>query len=248
MDITIESFVKRNAYSYIRFSSLGQIGNDSVRRQMSRTVEFCQRHNLQLNETRYQDLGVSGWKGKNIESGALGDFLHAVKAGKIPKGSVLIVENFDRFSRLKPRKAYEKLAEIIESGVDVVTLEDGKFHTPKTLDDFATLVSSLAVMQRANEESNRKSELTGSAWKHKRKMAIEKKEVMTGHCPAWLRLKADKSGFEPIPERIAVLHRIITLVKEGKGKREIARKLDAEKVPVWGRAKTWRESEPLLVW
>ncbi len=187
-------------------------------------------------------MGVSGWTGKNIESGALGDFLHAVKAGKIPKGSVLIVENFDRFSRLKPRKAYEKLAEIIESGVDVVTLEDGKFHTPKPLDDFATLVSSLAIMQRANEESNRKSELTGSAWAHKRKITIEKNEVMTRHCPAWLRLKTDKSGFKPIPERIAVLRRIIKLVKEGKGKREIARKLEAEKVPVWGRAKKWREN------
>ena len=239
---SIESYVKRNAYSYIRFSSAGQIGNDSVRRQMSRTVEFCQRHNLQLNDTRYQDLGVSGWTGKNIESGALGDFLIAVKANKIPKGSVLIVENFDRFSRLKPRKAYEKLAEVIEAGVDVVTLENGKFHTKETLDDFAVLISSFAVMQRANEESNRKSELTGSAWKHKRKMAVERKEIMTGHCPAWLRLTADKKGFEPIPERVKVLHRIIRLVKEGKGKREISRMLDAEKVPTWGRAKEWREN------
>lgn len=242
MEITIESYVKRNAYSYIRFSSAGQIGNDSVRRQTTRTAEFCQKHNLQLNDTRYQDLGVSGWTGKNIRDGAMGDFLHAVKSGKIPKGSVLIVENFDRFSRLKPRIAYQKLADIIEAGVDVVTLEDGKFHTKDTLDDFATLVASFAVMQRANEESNRKSELTGSAWAHKRKMAIAKKEVMTGHGPAWLRIKADKSGFEPIPERVAVVHRIIKLVKEGKGKREIARMLDAEKVPVWGWAKTWREN------
>ena len=135
MDTTIESYVKRNAYSYIRFSSLGQIGNDSVRRQISRTVEFCQRHNLLLNETRYQDLGVSGWTGQNMETGALGAFLAAVKEKKVQPGSCLIVENWDRFSRLKPRIAYNKLAEIIEHGVDVVTLEDGKFHTKETLDD-----------------------------------------------------------------------------------------------------------------
>ncbi len=247
LNITIESYLKRNAYSYIRFSSLGQIGNDSVRRQTARTAEFCQRHNLLLNETRYEDLGVSGWTGKNMERGALGDFLHAVKAGKIPKDSVLVLENWDRFSRLKPRIAYNKLAEIIENGVDVVTLEDGKFHTKETLDDFATLVSSLAVMQRANEESNRKSQLTGSAWAHKRKLAIERKEVMTKHCPAWLRLKADKSGFEPIPERVVVLQRIVRLLKEGKGKREISRMLDAEKVPTWSRAKNWYENYILSI-
>src|ERR1035437_4866042 len=177
-----------------------------------------------------------------MERGALGDFLHALKAGKIEKGSVLIVENFDRFSRLKPLTAYNKLGEIIKAGVDVVTLEDGKFHTAQTFDDFATLISSLAIMQRANEECTRKSILTGSAWAHKRKLAIEGKAVMTAHCPSWLRLKADKSGFEPIPERLALVKRIIRLVKEGKGKREIARMLDAEKVPTWSYAKCWRDN------
>jgi DNA invertase Pin-like site-specific DNA recombinase len=238
----MDIYVKRSAYSYIRFSSREQAKGDSFRRQTARTVEFCEKHNLVLNDTRYADLGVSGWTGENMERGALGDFLHALKAGKIEKGSVLIVENFDRFSRLKPLTAYNKLGEIIKAGVDVVTLEDGKFHTAQTFDDFATLISSLAIMQRANEESTRKSILTGSAWAHKRKLAIEGKAVMTAHCPSWLRLKADKSGFEPIPERLALVKRIIRLVKEGKGKREIARMLDAEKVPTWSWAKRWRDN------
>ena len=151
-----------------------------------------------------------------MERGALGDFLHAVKSNKIEKGSLLILENWDRFSRLKPRVAYNKLAEIIEHGVDVVTLEDGKIHTKETLDDFATLVSSFAVMQRANEESSRKSDVVGAAWAAKRKAVAAGKEILTAHCPAWLRLKADKTGFELIPERFKVLKRIIGLVKEGK--------------------------------
>ena len=89
-----------------------------------------------MNETRYEDLGVSGWTGENIEKGALGDFIAALKAGKIPKGSVLIVENWDRFSRLMPMDAYTKLGEIIKAGVDVVTLEDGKFHTAENYNEF----------------------------------------------------------------------------------------------------------------
>ena len=234
--------MKRNAYSYIRFSSQAQAQGDSFRRQMARTVEFCEKHDLILNDTRYEDLGVSGWTGENMERGALGDFLHAVKSNKIEKGSLLILENWDRFSRLKPRVAYNKLAEIIEHGVDVVTLEDGKIHTKETLDDFATLVSSFAVMQRANEESSRKSDVVGAAWAAKRKAVAAGKEILTAHCPAWLRLKADKTGFELIPERFKVLKRIFRLVKEGKGKREIARTLDGEGVPPWSRGEHWRDN------
>jgi DNA invertase Pin-like site-specific DNA recombinase len=155
---------------------------------------------------------------------------------------VLIVENFDRFSRLKPRVAYNKLAEIIEQGVDVVTLEDGKFHTPQTLDDFATLVSSLAIMQRANEESTRKSSLVGAAWANKRKETSEGKRILTKTCPLWLRPKQDGTGFEPIPERVKVIKRIFSLIKQGLGKREIARTFDMEGIKPWSKAKKWRES------
>lgn len=186
---------------------------------------------------------MSGWTGKNMDHGRLGDLLAALKAGKIETGkTLLILENFDRFSRLKPRIAYNKLAEIIEAGLDVVTLEDGRVHTKKTIDDFATLISSFAVMQRAHEESTRKSDFTRQNWEQKRKLAVAGKAVLTRQCPAWLRLKADKSGFEPIPERVKLVHRIIGMVKEGKSKREIARMLDAEKVPTWSRAKCWRDN------
>jgi DNA invertase Pin-like site-specific DNA recombinase len=234
--------MKKTAYSYIRFSSPEQAKGDSFRRQLSRTIEFCEKHDLQLSDTRFADLGVSGWTGKNIERGAMGDFLAAVKAGKIKPGSVLIVENFDRFSRLKPRVAYAKLGEIIETGVDVVTLEDGKIHTKETLDDFATLISSLAIMQRANEESSRKSSMIRASWAQKRKLAIADNKPLTNLCPMWLRPKADGSGFEIIPDRAKLVRRIFKMAKEGKGKREIMRIMNLEKIPVWGRARRWHET------
>ena len=86
MNTSIESYVKRNAYSYIRFASAAQVAGDSFRRQITRTEEFCRKNNLLLNKVRFEDLGVSGWKGKNIEKTALGDCIFAAKAGKIPKG------------------------------------------------------------------------------------------------------------------------------------------------------------------
>ena len=240
MKTTFDPFVKRNCYSYTRFSSSAQAEGDSYRRQIERAQKFCDDHkNLELNETRFEDLGVSGWTGENIEKGALGDFIAAVKAGKIPKGSCLLVENWDRFSRLKPMEAYNKVGEIINAGVDVVTLEDGKFHTAENYHDFTTFITSLIIMQRANEESSRKSSLICAAYEAKRKLAKEGKAILSGNRPPWLKVNADKTGFEFRPERVAIVQRIVKLIKEGKGKREIARMLEAEKVPTWAADKDY---------
>ena len=143
MKINTVSFVKRNSYAYSRFSSSQQAEGDSYRRQIERAKKFCDEHNLELNETRFEDLGVSGYTGENIATGALGDFIAALEAGKIPQGSVLIVENWDRFSRLEPMEARTTLGKIIKGGVDVVTLEDGKFHTKENYNDFTNLITSI---------------------------------------------------------------------------------------------------------
>jgi DNA invertase Pin-like site-specific DNA recombinase len=240
MKTTSVSFVKRNCYSYTRFSSSAQAEGDSYRRQIERAKKFCEDHDLELNETRYEDLGVSGWTGANIEKGALGVFIAALKAGKIPNGSVLIVENWDRFSRLEPLEAYTKLGEIIKLGVDVVTLEDGRFHTANNYNEFTSFIVALVTMQRAHEESATKSTRILAAYENKRKLAKEGKGIMSGNRPPWLKVNADKTGFEFRPERVAIVQRIVKLIKEGKGKREIARMLDAEKVRTWGADKNWK--------
>ena len=182
-------------------------------------------------------MAVSGWTGENFEKGALGVFIAALKVGKIPKGSVLIVENGDRFSRLEPLEAYTKLGEIVKAGVDVVTLEDGKFHTANNYNEFTSFIVALVTMQRAHEESSRKSEMISAACEQKRKDAIAGKGILNGNCPPWLKVNADKTGYELRPERVAIVKRIIRLIKDGKGKREIARMLEAEKVPTWARIK-----------
>jgi DNA invertase Pin-like site-specific DNA recombinase len=251
MEITSETFVQRIAYSYIRFSSSAQSEGDSFRRQMERTLTFCTQNGLHLSETRYEDLGVSGYTGENFESGAISKFVEDVKRGRVRKGSVLLVENWDRFSRLEAFETYTKLVEILKMGVEVATLSDGKFYNAKNHGEFRTLITSLLDMERAHAESKRKSDLIQNALSKKRKQALAGAGILTTRCPAWLRVRADKKSFELIPERAEVVQRIIKLTQEGKGKREIARMLNAEKVPTWGSlkrsAKEWHESNILAL-
>ena len=143
----------RKAYSYIRFSTPEQAAGDSLRRQLDASKKYCSENNLSL-DTRLilRDEGVSAYKGRNKRE-ALGEFLRLAQRGDIPSGSVLLVENLDRISREKPRKALRTLEAIVESGIEVVTLFDKRRHTVETLDDFMGLLASLVIMSRANEES-----------------------------------------------------------------------------------------------
>jgi len=83
-------------YSYLRFSSRAQELGDSKRRQLAKAHEYCRIRGLTLETTTCEDLGVSTWKGKNITSGQLGNFLRAVDEGLIGRDSTLLDEHLDR--------------------------------------------------------------------------------------------------------------------------------------------------------
>ena len=54
---------------------------------------YAEENGLELDEKfTYKDLGVSAFDRSNLERGVLGLFLQAAKEGKVPKGSVLLVE------------------------------------------------------------------------------------------------------------------------------------------------------------
>ncbi len=74
------------AYSYIRFSSEVQAQGDSLRRQTALTNQWCEQEGYTLSDTRFEDLGVSGWSGANShEDAGLGKFIKACEQGKIEK-------------------------------------------------------------------------------------------------------------------------------------------------------------------
>jgi DNA invertase Pin-like site-specific DNA recombinase len=83
-------------------STDAQLKGDSLRRQLESSSRYIADNNLELVED-LRDLGVSAFRGANVEYGALGRFIQAVRSGHIPEGSYLIVEAFDRISRQPTR-------------------------------------------------------------------------------------------------------------------------------------------------
>ncbi len=114
------------AYSYIRFSTPEQAKGHSLQRQTEAAQAWVAANGVMLDdELTFQDRGVSGYTGANLETGALGVFLECVRDGTIPRGSWLLVENLDRISRQVARKAVRTVEDIVEAGVTVVDLSDG---------------------------------------------------------------------------------------------------------------------------
>jgi len=229
------------AYSYLRFSTADQIHGDSLRRQTALARAWCLKTGIPLVDN-YRDLGISAFRGKNADKGALKAFLDRVESGVIEPGSYLIVESLDRLSRTDITYALQMFLGLINAGIVVVTLADDRVYDRNRINDgnFTDLIISLTILSRANEESRMKSLRICQAWAAKRAKVGEKK--MTALCPFWLKLSADRSKFEIVPEKAAIVTRIFQMAAEGKGQNFIARTFNVEKVPKAENASRWHVS------
>jgi DNA invertase Pin-like site-specific DNA recombinase len=149
----------------------------------------------------------------------------------------LILENLDRLSRAEIRKSLSLFLSIIDLGIDLVTLSDNERVYTADKTELVDLVSSLVILSRAHEESAIKSHRSKKNWESKRKNASTRK--MTAMAPAWLKLSKDRTHFEPISARVKILRRIFEESAAGMGIYVIAKHLNRDRIPPFGRTKGW---------
>jgi DNA invertase Pin-like site-specific DNA recombinase len=212
---------------------------------MAATREYAEKHGLELDESlAYRDEGRSGFDGTNVRRGALGRFLAAIDAEEVAPGSVLLVESLDRVSRQDPWDALPIFQLIINAGVTIVTLQDGRVWSREEMraNQFR-LFESLFVMVRAHEESATKSRRLKAAWQNKRANAGSK--PLTARAPAWLELTPQRE-WSVRAERAEVVRRIYRMAANGVGEHTIAATLNRENVPTFGdgnrKAQHWNRS------
>ncbi len=227
------------AISYVRFSTIEQRGGDSIRRQTEATEAYCKRNGLTLtSDYRLRDLGKSAFKGVHrTATGALGQLEKQVAEGKIPKGTVLIVENLDRLSREDIVSAQLLLLNLINQGIEIVALSDNeRRYSKETLaaNPFE-LIISIMVMSRAHEESKVKSYRVKESWINRNKLAAEGKHINI-RLPSWLESKNQK--YFATPSKAEVISRIFKLYIEGFGTQSIAQILIKEKVANIAKSKS----------
>lgn len=218
-----------------------QLKGDSRRRQLEASQAYADAHGLDLaGEAQLEDIGISAYKGANVKDGALGQFLAAVKAGSVEKGSYLIVESLDRLTREEILPAHTLFTGIVQSGINLVTLTDQRVYRAKTT-GVVDMITSLVIMERAHEESRTKGLRVGAAWKNKRLKAAQG-EPMTARCPAWLKLASDRKSYELIPDRVDIVRQIFEDSASGLGMYSIANCLNRGGVPAFVGKNGWHQS------
>jgi DNA invertase Pin-like site-specific DNA recombinase len=235
------------AYSYIRFSTREQEKGDSLRRQMDKAKDYCKKRGWRLDDTlTLRDLGVSAFRGDNAFNGNLGVFLKAIDNGSVQPGSALVVESIDRISRQGIDEGYDICKQIIKAGVLLVTLSPERefgIEAIKSLSKGALEIQ--LILERAAEESERKSERAHDTWVGKRKKSVENGHILTHRLPAWVQEVGGQ--LELIPAKALVVKKIFDLAIAGYGTMRIVTKLTAAKVePLSGR-KHWSRSYVALI-
>ena len=208
----------KKAISYIRFSTPEQAKGFSLERQTESAKTICDQKGWILLDTKFHDLGVSGFSGANRISGALGKFVRAVQDGEIESGTVLIVENLDRLSRDAVPEAFTQFVQILNLGIEIYTAHDNQHYTKETFSqNTSAILMSILLMVRAHEESATKSSRIKDAYKRKKKT----KKIWSSRHPHWLKQVDDE--FEIIEDKANVIRKIFELYLTGHGSVLIAK-------------------------
>ncbi len=236
------------AYSYVRFSTVEQRKGTSLERQTAAARKYAEEHGLELDtELDLQDLGVSGFRLKNAETGALGLFLRAVEDGRVPKGSYLLVENIDRLTRSNMFDAQTLFMNILRAGITVVTLTNNQTYSRESINTDPTQTLFLVVeLMRANQESARKGQLVSDAKERKRQRLMSGETLAkpyTKQTPAWIAWNAEDKSYQLIPERADVVRFVFQQSDAGWGLDRVARALNMRGEPTWGAVGSKRKGD-----
>lgn len=223
-------------YSYSRFSSPEQAKGHSLERQVQRAREWAEARGLVL-EDELSDLGLSAFHADHLKTGALGRFVALVEAGKIPPGSILLVEQLDRLTRESLHNAQGLLWRILDAGIRVVTLVDDEEYTREQ--GIGAVIKMLVALEASHQESSKKSDRLRESWK-KRAARAEAGEVISKRVPGHLKV-VDKKIIV-IPDRAEVLKEMFTMAAEGMGITSIAGRLNKRGEPTWGPGRSWRRT------
>jgi DNA invertase Pin-like site-specific DNA recombinase len=251
------------AYSYIRFSSLKQQEGDSLKRQRDLIAEWADNNTkIEVKKSSYQDLGVSGYKGKHLttEEG-LGAFRDAVIQGKVESGSILLVEAIDRLGRQETTEQAELILSLLNKGIIIHTLEDDCTYSKEIVQtDASKIYILIGKIQASHDYSDRLARRLKSSRKTTREAVIDRFSVQVNHsdissiwitknCPSWITWvgTGDFNGQREIGnfilnnERASIVKNIFELYIAGSGTPAIANKLNKDNITSFN-GKGWHGS------
>ena len=221
------------AYSYVRFSSDKQAKGDSVRRQTAAFNRYIKDNQELIPDLSIKgDFGVGASKGDNLDpkKSNLGAFIKCCKEGKIERGSHLVMERIDRFSRQHTLAVAETIRELVQDcGINLVFLYPTTItYTAENLGETMQVMALVMALQLAYDESEKKSQRVSERWKDKKKN-IKQGEIYTRKLPAWLYMNKDDE-IKVNKSKAKTIFHIFELSAKGMGCKKIISNLNEKNI------------------
>ncbi len=229
------------AHPYFRFSHSDQRVGSSIARQRDDTSAHIASKGWLLDE-EYIDEAKSATKARHRQEGAeLFRFEEEARAG-VHHGKVLVVEKLDRLSRRGHDDTYDLIKSLGRYGVHIATVDGDQFFEAGKPLDTIQVMTILIKAEAAREEVEKKGARVKDAHKRRRDRAAATGCAMGKLAPYWLTIGGER--YVAVPDRVALVLRIFRMADAGDGALAIAKKLNAEGVPVWQR---WAK-RPVRAW
>jgi DNA invertase Pin-like site-specific DNA recombinase len=236
----------KKVVAYGRISSDGQIdGNGIARQREALQAEIARRveeMRVEYEEMVWlEDLGLSAYHGHHLARGVLGDFLAQVKAGQVPPDSLFICESASRASRQGAFVLLGMVNTLLEAGMCILLLQQGKLFNKDNVPKFLSVELSLYA-ELAREESIIKADFARDNWQRLRDRARANpgEVVFTRECPRWLTVVDGR--YEVLEERAASIREIYALALDGYGVQRLVCHANEKKLAVPGNGQSWHGS------
>jgi DNA invertase Pin-like site-specific DNA recombinase len=182
---------KRKAYLYQRFSSEQQKDNSSIFRQFEHQTRWLQQNpDVEAEGEPWVDEALSGSTGAHLKHGQLGKLVQAIKDKEIESGSIILVEQFSRLSRLEVEETEDLLRKIWDGGITIVTAKNSTEYPTSTKKNLALSFQLMFEIHGAYMESEERSNRIKGSYDERERDAREDGITPKIKKPFWL----DKNG------------------------------------------------------
>ena len=199
------------------------------------------------------DKGTSAFKitdadeqmAANFHRGNLGKFIAKVQAGEISKGSVLVIERLDRFSRNYWDIVFPIWVELLQSGIEIYSCVSKTHYTHDAIRKNPMLASmALMEMAMANDYSANLSNRISKAFKIRLDDCSTGLKMNLGAWqPAWIDFNGKKGhpGTFTLNSKAVIVKEIVFRYIAGESMYGIAQKLNDRNEPTLTGRNEWRQ-------
>jgi hypothetical protein len=207
---------------YRRVSTAAQVGGTGLDRQEhSRPdADIARDIGLPLHPRPLIDDGVSSFRGANSLKGQLSLLLAEAQNNRLPRGVVIILDEWSRLTRMKTSLAQRLFSDLIHAGLGFYIKKSNQLINAAVIDGpNGTIILAFALLQLGigHDESATKSRNVRYAKRTHQARAIETGRPMTGNAPGWLEAVGDKHDpkrhHKVLPGPLYVIDRVFSEIR-----------------------------------